>query len=56
MEHLNPGQLCLWTAVLEHHGKVDGFCEILREQPCQILVVGICDILLDGFDLLIAYV
>jgi hypothetical protein len=35
---------------------VDGFCEILREQPCQILVVGVCDIFLDGLDFVLIHV
>ena len=34
----------------------NGFCEILREQPCQILVVGVCNILLDGLDFVLVHV
>ena len=50
MEHLNPYRLHFVVAVTEQHGKMCGFCEVLREQPCQILVVGVCDVLLDYLD------
>ena len=56
MEHLNSCRLCPWIAFLEHHGKMDSLCEVLREQPCQILVVGIYNVFLDGLDFIPVHV
>ena len=50
MEHLYSCGLRFHTIILGQHGKVDGFRKIFREELCQILVVGIDNILLDGLD------
>ena len=50
MEHLYSCGLRFHIIILGQHGKVDGFRKIFREELCQILVVGIDNILLDGLD------
>ena len=50
MEHLYSCGLCFHIIILGQHGKVDGFRKVFREELCQILVVGIDNILLDGLD------
>ena len=55
MEHLYSCGLCFHIIILGQHGKVDGFRKVFREELCQILVVGIDNILLDGLDFRLVY-